>query len=44
MEIYINGHKATQEDLKALQSNLRKGKDGLRCVITCENALHIETV
>lgn len=44
MQIFINGIKATQADVQALMRNLKKGKDGLRCVIHADNVLHIETV
>lgn len=44
MQIFINGIKATQEDIKALMRNLKNKKDGLRCVIAHENVLHFETV
>lgn len=44
MQIFINGIKATQQDIQALMRNLKNKKDELRNVITCENELHFITV
>ncbi len=44
MVFFINGVKATYQDLLALYRNVRNKKDGLRDVFTCENETHFITV
>lgn len=44
MQILINGIKATQADLIALQKNLNKGKDRIMRARLWRETLYIETV
>ena len=44
MEIFINTIKASQEDLKSLQTAIKNKKDRIKRIVFFQNAIRIYTV